>query len=201
MTRASLLILLLSLATSGITQAETVYVSGANRVGVRAEAGSKDTPLTVVQRGDALELLENNGDYWRVRTQNGVEGWIKSIYAVHTPPTKAQNDKPQIDKPQIDKPTSDQEVHKAEQSIIQLRNQLEQQLAENRQLQSRVEVLNTEVYNLHQSLSDIRGDDPTRHRDWLFLFIALAALAGLGFTLGILWNKHQVAKKLGGHSL
>lgn len=195
MIRASLLILLLSLATSGITQAETVYISGANRVGVRAEAGSKDTPLAVVQRGDAVELLEASGDYWRVRTNTGVEGWIKSIYAVHTPPTIVQ------DRPQNDKTTGASEAHKGEQSMIQLRNQLEQQLAENRQLQSRVEVLNTEVYNLHQSLSDIRGDDPTRHRDWLFLFIALTALAGLGFTLGILWNKHQVAKKLGGHSL
>lgn len=195
MIRASLLILLLSLATTGVGQAETVYISGANRVGVRAEAGSKDIPLTVVKTGDALELLEENGDYWRVRAKNGVEGWIKSIYAARTPPSNAQ------DNTQIGKATADQDVQKAEQTLIQLRNQLEQQLAENRQLQDRVEILNTEVYNLHQSLSDIRGNDPTRHRDWLFLFIALAALAGLGFTLGILWNKHQVAKKLGGHSL
>jgi hypothetical protein len=184
------------LAVTGITQAETVYISGANRVGVRAEAASTDIPLTVVKTGEALELLEDGGDHWRVRTKNGVEGWIKSKYAVRTAPVNAQNVKPQASTPAAAPPAL-----KTEQSIIQLRNQLEQQLAENRELLGRVEVLNTEVYNLHQSLSDIRGDDPTRHRDWLFLFIALAALAGLGFTLGILWNKHQVAKKLGGHSL
>lgn len=195
MIRASLLILLLSLATTGISQAETVYISGANRVGVRAEAGSKDIPLTVVKTGDALELLEENGDYWRVRAKNGVEGWIKRVYAARTPPSNTQVNTP------IGTATADQDAQKTEQTLIQLRNQLEQQLAENRQLQGRVEILNTEVYNLHQNLSDIRGDDPTRHRDWIFLFIALTALAGLGFTLGILWNKHQVAKKLGGHSL
>lgn len=196
MIRASLLILLFNLTVTGITQAETVYISGANRVGVRAEAASTDIPLTVVKAGEALELLEDGGDHWRVRTKNGVEGWIKSKYAVRTAPVNTQNVQPHASTPTTEPPAL-----QTEQSIIQLRNQLEQQLAENRELLGRVEVLNTEVYNLHQSLSDMRGDDPTRHRDWLFLFIALAALAGLGFTLGILWNKHQVAKKLGGHSL
>lgn len=191
MTRASLLLLLSLLITAGLAQAETVYISGAHRVGVRAEEGSTSVPLEVAVTGDALELLEDRGAYWRVRTAKGTEGWIKSIYAARKAPAPAKSNST------ID----EQAVHETEQTLAQLQSQLEQQLSENHALQDKVNTLNTEIYNLHQSLSDMRGEDPSRHRDWLFLFIALAALAGLGFTLGILWNKHQVAKKLGGHSL
>ena len=68
----------------------------------------------------------------------------------------------------------------------------------NLELSQKVQLLNNEIYDLHEKLAAIRPDS---HKAWIYMVVAILSLCGLAFTLGILWNKQQVAKKLGGHSL
>ncbi|MGE0079719.1 MAG: TIGR04211 family SH3 domain-containing protein [Thiohalomonadaceae bacterium] len=70
--------------------AETAYVDDTLRVGVRRNANSSETPLTVVTSGARLEVLERGERYWRVRTDDGVEGWVAASYVTTHPPARAQ---------------------------------------------------------------------------------------------------------------
>lgn len=70
--------------------AETAYVDDTLRVGVRRNANSSEAPLTVVTSGAPLEVLERGERYWRVRTEDGVEGWVSASYITTQPPVRAQ---------------------------------------------------------------------------------------------------------------
>ena len=83
---ATLMLLVWSIPV--VTLAETVYVSGNLRVGVRAEPNNSTAPHGVVITGMRLEVLEHANGYIKIRNESGVEGWIKSNYATTEKPAK-----------------------------------------------------------------------------------------------------------------
>ncbi|MFA7556958.1 MAG: TIGR04211 family SH3 domain-containing protein [Hydrogenophaga sp.] len=87
MFRTVLLAVLIALAVAP-AMGETVYVDDTLRVGVRRNANSVEAPLEVVVTGALLEVLERSGNYLRVRTPAGVEGWVGSMYVTSNPPAR-----------------------------------------------------------------------------------------------------------------
>ncbi len=87
MFRTTLLAVLFALAAAP-AMGETVYVDDTLRVGVRQNANSAEAPLEVVVTGAQLEVLERSGNYMRVRTPAGVEGWVGSMYVTSNPPAR-----------------------------------------------------------------------------------------------------------------
>lgn len=81
---------ILAVLASAPVLGETAYVDDTLRVGVRRNANSTETPLTVITSGARLEVLERNARYWRVRTEDGVEGWVGASYVTSTPPARVQ---------------------------------------------------------------------------------------------------------------
>ena len=79
MLKKPLLIAFLALYSLSVF-AETVYVDDTLRVGVRAKPIMNLPSLTVIRSGDKVELLSRKGGYAKIRTPNGIEGWVKNAY-------------------------------------------------------------------------------------------------------------------------
>lgn len=81
LTALSLLLLL-----AGPSLAATGYISDMLVVTVRAQPGNGQTVLTTVKTGAPLEILEELKGYLRVRTEKGVEGYVRSQYVTRELP-------------------------------------------------------------------------------------------------------------------
>jgi SH3 domain protein len=87
--RITLLGVLLS-CLSGITEAETRYVTDVLQLSLYEEIESNGKLLERLNSGTELELLETSGFYARVRTPEGVEGWTKVGFLITEKPARAQ---------------------------------------------------------------------------------------------------------------
>lgn len=87
--RVSKLLLVLTLLSSGpiIAYAETVWLSDVLWVNVRTGPSGEYRSLKTVKSGTRMEILEKpeEGDYYRVRTEAGLEGWIPKRYLMTEP--------------------------------------------------------------------------------------------------------------------
>ena len=86
MIRLALGLLLLSL-TAGAA-AETMYVTDELRLGVHEASDTSDQAFTFLVSGDAVEVLQREGFYARVRLEDGREGWARSTFLVSEEPAK-----------------------------------------------------------------------------------------------------------------
>lgn len=66
-----------ALICSDIHSGRYCYVNDSLRIGVRAEPNTSVAPQNVVITGMQLEVLEREGSYIKIRSDDGVEGWIK----------------------------------------------------------------------------------------------------------------------------
>lgn len=89
MKRAALVPVIWLLAAS-TAFAETLYVTDKVTVGLRADVTPNAAVLGTVSTGTALEVLERNGAMVRVRTANGVEGWVEQTVLISQPPAAEQ---------------------------------------------------------------------------------------------------------------
>lgn len=70
--------------------AGTVYVIDKLQVGLRAEGDAASAVVKSLETGAALEVLERNERFVRVREKSGVEGWIEARYVAPELPARAQ---------------------------------------------------------------------------------------------------------------
>jgi SH3 domain protein len=75
---------------AAIAAAETAYVTDSLRLGLHAAADTSDRPFDNLISGAALEILERNPNYARVRLGDGREGWVKATYLVAGKPAAAR---------------------------------------------------------------------------------------------------------------
>lgn len=84
---------ILILAINSHLQAASLYVTDRILLGVHQQA-SEDSPiLKSISSGTAVELLEKQDNFTRVRLSDGVEGWVSSQYLMNEQPSTAQYDK------------------------------------------------------------------------------------------------------------
>lgn len=163
-----------------------MYIGDNLRVGVRPEPGTNTAPTKVITSGTVIQILQKTPNYVRIRTEDGAEGWIRDDYVSDTPPARTRLN-------EIEKDHA-----KRQQELQRLQQELAAANTSKQVLNEKIELLNNEIDNLQQRIATLRPDN---NKAWLYMIVATLSLCGLTFTLGILWNKQQVAKKLGGHSL
>lgn len=71
-------------------QAETLYVVEQLYVTVNTMADGTGERVGQIKSGDAVELIEKQGDQAHVRLASGSEGWVKSSYLSTDPPLREQ---------------------------------------------------------------------------------------------------------------
>jgi SH3 domain protein len=70
--------------------AQTAYVTDVLRLGIHAAPDTSDQAFATLVSGTALEILERNTNYARVRLADGREGWVRATYLVTTAPAAAR---------------------------------------------------------------------------------------------------------------
>ena len=69
-------------AWAALAAAETAYVTDSLRLGLHAASDTSDRPFENLVSGTAVEVLERNTNYARVRLADGREGWVKATFLV-----------------------------------------------------------------------------------------------------------------------
>jgi SH3 domain protein len=77
-----------ALLLGGPVLAATAYVTDELRLGVHAAADTSDKAFTSLSSGDAVEVLERNRSYARVRLGDGREGWVRVAFLVDDEPAR-----------------------------------------------------------------------------------------------------------------
>ncbi len=82
----SILALLLSFILVNHTLAETRYVGDQLIITLRQGKSTKHKILKTLKTGTPLEILEEDDSYYKVRTSDGIEGYVLRQYISSTPP-------------------------------------------------------------------------------------------------------------------
>jgi SH3 domain protein len=85
--RKNILVALFLILASSATLAETLYVKDILYITLRSGPGNQYSPVKTIKSGTVLNKVETSPDekYYKVTTQDGLEGWIPEQYVVDTP--------------------------------------------------------------------------------------------------------------------
>lgn len=140
---------------------EVKYVTDKLRLSVYKRADDKSGSLKLLSSGDALDVLGKSGPYSRVRTKDGIIGWVKNGFLLSTPTDSIQlaeeKKKNEILKQQLEQYADTSKlVEDYENTISQINSDLQstaQQLNEKTQM---VEQLNEEKSDLMVELENMQ---------------------------------------------
>jgi SH3 domain protein len=122
----ALLALLVSL---GVSAADGVrYVNDHLIITLRSGQGNDFRVLKSLPSGTKVELLEEDGDYSRVRTADGTEGWVTSWYLSDTPTAKLLLDGAQQKAQRLE--SENKHLQADNKELTQSRNSLQQELSD-----------------------------------------------------------------------
>lgn len=171
--------------------AETVYIHDILRVGIRTQANSSESPITVVTSGTELSVLERDGGYMRVRTPSGVEGWINSDYTTNELPARMR----------LERVEKERDALKADLAKARATQNAESSQAE--QLSARIDSLQQDNQRLQQSVTELTTDLQQKEggNTWVYIALAMILLFALGIYLGVRWAQQRVAQRFGGLEL
>ncbi len=146
--RAGLVALsLLALLTSGLAHARTVYIDDTLYAPVRSGQGTQYRILhNGLRSGTAVTLVEQSEEsgYSKIRTNQGLEGWVPSRYLTNQPIARDRLD------------AANRELAQARSELQQLQNQMSEVSGERDQLSSREQQLENQVEDLSAELENIR---------------------------------------------
>lgn len=186
----ALVIGLLLLVGSAPILAETVYVSDTLRVGVRDEPGGGGPARSIVVSGMELEVLESRGDFLRIRTRAGEEGWVNSAYTTRQVPARLRVDQ------------MEETLEEREAAIAELESRLSESRNQQAALAQEVERLERERGDLREQLREARqarsGD--ARGASWWVWVSGVLGIFLLGFAVGALWYRKILIQRLHGFS-
>ncbi len=171
---------------AGLAMAEVVYVIDHLRLGVRANPDPAESPVAVVTTGDELTVLGREGDYIRIRTGDGTEGWVSNAYVSDEQPAVLKL----------------QQLRKENSRIEAQAGELREALAESndnrKAMESRLSELTAENTLLQQQLGAFTGSGVMQKYAWVFQGLLLVAIFLGGFYLGMTRYKHRVRERMGG---
>jgi SH3 domain protein len=168
-----------------LATAETVYVTDNLRIGVRPEPDNNAPPVGVIMSGMKLEVLKRSDDYVKVRSTDGLEGWIKEIHITRDVPVREQLDKVTL------------QFQQANKNLEEKTTQLKDATEANRQLTDTAAALRQTNEQLNAQLGSVgaaRGSSLL----WLWIILGILITAGGGFYAGMIWHRNYVMQRLGG---
>jgi SH3 domain protein len=187
--RALLAVVFYGCATLAL--AETAYVTDSLRLGIHAAADTSDRAFDNLVSGTAVEVLERNTSYARVRLADGREGWVRATFLVPLKPAAARLAELEVTITGLE---GDVAVAKAAQTAA------EQELARLNNLAGSTAAMEVTVQRLqaenraHEERFDTyRGMLPRR---WVIPAVVVALVAG--FLAGLWWLDARIRRRHGG---
>ncbi len=214
-------VLALTLCTSAL--AETRYVSDQLEITLRSGQSTTHNILRMLKSGSAVTVLETDADkgYSKVRSADGVEGWVLSRYLMSTPGAREQLDDLQrkvaaleIENKQLKEQSGSlkqqhQSVSQQQKSLEDSNRQLEQDLAQirktagsalalesdNNRLKQQVLSQQTELQTVQQENAALKDRSD---REW---FMRGAGVIIAGILIGLIVPRLKLRKKSSWDSL
>ena len=182
-------------AWAGGAGAETVYVTDSLRLGLHAASDTSDRPFENLVSGTAVEVLERNPNYARVRLADGREGWVKATFLVAEKPAAARvlelEDKiGGFENAAVAAKTAQTT---AEHELAGLRSELQATTGSTESIQETIERLERENRAYGERLENYRHTLPLA---WVFPAVVVALVAG--FLVGLWWLDALIRRRHGG---
>lgn len=170
---------------------DTVYITDELRLGLYDGEQTTGRPFQTLISGARLEVLERALMTVRVRTEDGVEGWVKTAYLVTSEPARRR-------------------VERLEREYATMSDQFDSIRAVETGKNSRIESLETDLAEAQQNISKLPEleEDNAELRAALdatgisvalrWLIIAAIAAFAIGCLAGYLWLDRRVRRQFGG---
>lgn len=142
------------MAAASPVSAQGVYINDVVQVALRTGPGYEHSVVTVLRSGDRVELLDNSGDWSRVRSSEGSEGWVLSRLITDKAPNVLKLKR------------LEQEMEAIRQKGGESGGELAGMLEEKLQLQNALAEVRFELEAAHQAYTELKktagGDGETR---------------------------------------
>lgn len=194
MRNSAVLCLLLGAWSAGAA-AETAYVTDSLRLGLHAAADTSDRPFENLVSGTAVEVLERNTSYARVRVPDGREGWVKATFLVAEKPAAARVLELENEIGGFESAASAAKAAQAaaEQELAGLRTELQASTGSAETIQETIERLERENVEHVERLEAYRKTLPIV---WVIPAVVVALVAG--FFVGLWWLDALIRRRHGG---
>ena len=182
-------------AWSTFAPAETVYVTDSLRLGLHKAADTSDRPFENLVSGTAVEVLERNSSYARVRLPDGREGWVKATFLVAEKPAAARVLELETEIGGFEKAAVDAKAAQtaAEQELAGLRTELKATTGSAESVQETIQRLERE------NRAHVDRLEASRHTlPLMWVIPALVVTLVAGFLVGLWWLDALIRRRHGG---
>ena len=193
--RTSALLCLALGAWAATAGAETVYVTDSLRLGLHAAPDTSDRPFENLVSGTAVEVLERNQSYARVRLADGREGWVKATFLVAEKPAAARVLELEAEIGGFEHATTAAKTAQAaaEHELAGLRTELQATTGSTESIKETIERLKRENRAHEARLDGYRYALPLA---WVIPAVGVALVGG--FLLGLWWLDAWIRRRHGG---
>jgi SH3 domain protein len=161
--------------------AETAYVTDRLQLGVHAAPDTSDRAFTSLKSGEAMDVLERNRSFVRVRLADGREGWVRGAFLLDEEPAVLQVAKLTKERDRLAAELDSRQGNGADQAVVM--NQLRR---EAQQARGQAETARAELADLRKATVEV----------WLFI-TTLGALL-LGGLIAWRWFDRRSRRRHGG---
>jgi len=184
-------LLALAFACCATAAAETAYVTDSLRLGIHNAADTSDQAFDNLISGTAVEVLERNTNYARVRLGDGREGWVRTMFLVTTKPAAARIVELEAQVGELESAVTAAKAAEveAEQELARLTNTTGSAEA----IQDTVKRLQAENRTYEERFEAYRYALPLT---WVVPAVIVALLAG--FLAGLWWLDARIRRRHGG---
>lgn len=139
-----LLFTMILLLTTSVVMAQTRYVDDTLVIMMRTGKANTFQIIETLPSGSRVELLEEDGEYARVRNAVGEEGWVLKRYLTTTPIARVRL------------AAAEKKLEAAKNNSAQLQEQLTAMEKEKGELEGELGSLNSQVAKLQEELANLR---------------------------------------------
>jgi SH3 domain protein len=182
-------------AVAQVAAAETAYVTDSLRLGLHAAPDTSDRPFENLISGTAVDVLERNPNYARVRLTDGREGWVKATFLVELKPAAARVVELEAEMLSLKEATTAAKAAQgaAEQELARYTAELQAQTGSAETIQETVERLRAENGAHEARLEAYRYSLPIKR-----VIPALVVVLVAGFLAGLWWLDALIRRRHGG---
>ncbi len=175
--------------------AETAYVTDILRLGLHRADDTSDQPFRNLVSGTELEVLGRTTNFARVRTADGLEGWVKSAYLVLDKPAQLRVSEldGELEALRLEFGREQAARLAAEQQLAQISQQADAVAASSDAVEATLTRLKEQNADYEQRLDQYRGSIPM---PWVLGALGVMLLAG--FAAGIAWVDYMSRRRHGG---
>ena len=182
-------------AVAQVAAAETAYVTDSLRLGLHAAPDTSDRPFENLISGTAVDVLERNPNYARVRLTDGREGWVKATFLVELKPAAARVAELEAEMLSLSEAAAAAKTAQgaAEQELARYTAELEAKTGSAETIQETVERLREENGAHEARLEAYRYSLPIK---WVIPALVVVLVAG--FFAGLWWLDALIRRRHGG---